>query len=374
MSHRLLVNPGTSSAWEISLKPGVNRIGRGADNDFTINHQSVSTHHVEITVTAQGVRLRDLGSTNGTFVNRTPVTEVELASGQHVQFGAVDLMFEGGAVAAAPIPVARATHPQPTAAPAGLRINRPLAESHANPAPAAVAGFTATTQVTGFRPMGVAGEDDEKRNFALSLTGVVLGAIIGMVLWHLVYRFTGRSYGIMALGIGVLAGVAPQLLGHYRSKLMGGIAATVALIAIIAANYMNTRLEIESDRKDYIAWHYEDEMEIAKPMLKAAPNGTEGEIRAYLAKEGSYANYQLKPEDIDAEEVEEVRKEWPKYRDLVAGKITAEQLYAQDVEANQPEIVTKLDRIFFLIDVLGVFNIVNIFLGVGAAFLTAKGD
>jgi hypothetical protein len=46
----------------------------------------------------------------------------------------------------------------------------------------------------------------------------------------------------------------------------------------------------------------------------------------------------------------------------------------QDVEANEHEFVTKLDRIFFILEVVGVFNIVNIFIGVGAAFLTAKGD
>lgn len=377
MSHRLLVNPGTSAAWEIVLKPGVNRIGRGADNDFVINHQSVSTHHVEITVTGQGVRLRDLGSTNGTFVNRAPVTEAELTPGQHVQFGAVDMEFAGGAAIPPAASVPAPSAPAPAPVPVGLRINRAPAETHASPAPAPVAGFAAvapTTSVAGFRPVGAPGGDDEKRSFALSLTGVMLGAIIGVVVWHLVFRFTGNNYGILAIGVGVLAGVAPQLLGHYRSKLMGVIAGAVALMAIITANYMNTRLELESDRKDYIAWHYEEEMEIAKAVTKAAPNGTEAEFRAYLAKEGSYANYQLKPEDIEAEDVEELQKEWPKYRDLAAGKITAEQLYVQDVEANQPEIVTKLDRVFFLIDVLGVFNIVNIFLGVGAAFLTAKGD
>ena len=40
--NRLLVNAGTPQAWEIQLKPGVNRIGRGEDNDFVINHQSVA--------------------------------------------------------------------------------------------------------------------------------------------------------------------------------------------------------------------------------------------------------------------------------------------------------------------------------------------
>ncbi len=130
MSHRLLVNPGTPQAWEISLKPGVNRIGRGEQNDFTINHGSVSTHHCEVTVADSVVILKDLGSTNGSFVERAPVTEIQLRPGQHVQFGAVDMTFESNAVsavtpspAAPPIPV---PVPVPGSSPSvGLRINKP---------------------------------------------------------------------------------------------------------------------------------------------------------------------------------------------------------------------------------------------------------
>src|SRR5689334_18307313 len=131
--NRLLVNAGTPQAWEIQLKPGVNRIGRGEDNDFVISHGSVSTHHCEITLNDSGVHLKDLGSTNGTFINRAPTREVWLQPGHHVQFGAVDLLFESDTASAAapaaptnaapiPIPV-----PVPTATvrPTGLRINLP---------------------------------------------------------------------------------------------------------------------------------------------------------------------------------------------------------------------------------------------------------
>ena len=113
MNYRLLVNPGTPQSWEISLKPGVNRIGRNEDNDFTISHASVSGSHCEITVSEKGAFLKDLGSTNGTFVNHAPATEVWLQPGQQVQFGLVGLMFESiapvtsptAAVSSPPIPI-----------------------------------------------------------------------------------------------------------------------------------------------------------------------------------------------------------------------------------------------------------------------------
>ena len=130
MAHRLLVNPGTPQAWEIQLRPGINRLGRGEQNDFMVSDGSVSTAHCEIFVNDAGVILKDLGSTNGTFVNRAPVREVALESGQHVQLGSVDMMFEAvGApapVSAAPL-VARLVPPVPPPG-GGLRISKAQAE------------------------------------------------------------------------------------------------------------------------------------------------------------------------------------------------------------------------------------------------------
>lgn len=98
---RLVVNPGSRVAWEIVLKLGANSIGRGADNDFQVGDPSVSTHHCQITVTAQGVVLKDLGSTNGTFVNRAPVREAALQPGQSVCLGSVEMLFQEEAPAPA---------------------------------------------------------------------------------------------------------------------------------------------------------------------------------------------------------------------------------------------------------------------------------
>jgi hypothetical protein len=381
MSHRLLVNPGTPQAWEIPLKPGVNRIGRGEQNDFTISHGSVSTRHCEITISDTAVILKDLGSTNGTFVERAPITEIHLRPGQHVQFGAVDMIFESSTASApAPIPAATVSAEPPPPPPipvptvAGLRINRAAPEAPPTPAAAPGAGFTPMAPIAGFRPGTDPADDGEKRSFGLSLTGVILGAVLGAVVWHLIYRFTDKNFGIMALATGVLAGVAPQLMGHYRGKLMGFIAATVALVAILTTQYFNTRHEMESDRQESEQYLYEEELEYAKRATQAIPEGTEAEVRAFLATEESFGEYKPKPEEMDPEEVAELQKELPKYRDLVAGKITPEQLAKLESDPEVDEFVAKLDRIFFLVSVLGVFNIVNIFLGVGAAFLTAKGD
>jgi hypothetical protein len=125
MTNRLLVNPGTPQAWEIVLKSGVNRIGRSEDNDFQVNHASVSTHHCEISVSSAGVLLKDLGSTNGTFLNRAPVKEALLQTGQHVQVGGVDMLFEAARATTAEAPIA--IPPAPARPPIAVRITTPPA-------------------------------------------------------------------------------------------------------------------------------------------------------------------------------------------------------------------------------------------------------
>jgi len=90
---RLIVNPGTDSAWEIPLPTGIATLGREAGNDFVIEHPSVSSHHCEFMVMDSGVIIKDLGSSNGTFVDGQPVSESALLPGQRLQLGEVQLQL-----------------------------------------------------------------------------------------------------------------------------------------------------------------------------------------------------------------------------------------------------------------------------------------
>ena len=92
--HRLVVNPGTPQAWEIILKPGFNSIGRGQENDFTISHDSVSTLHCQIIVEDDAVKIEDLGSTNGTFINDQLTREARLLPGQRIRLGEIGMRLE----------------------------------------------------------------------------------------------------------------------------------------------------------------------------------------------------------------------------------------------------------------------------------------
>ena len=71
-------------------------VGRGDGNVLAIHDPSVSLAHCEILVHGPEVIVRDLGSTNGTFVNRVRLEhrQAQLKSGQVVRFGSVEARLE----------------------------------------------------------------------------------------------------------------------------------------------------------------------------------------------------------------------------------------------------------------------------------------
>jgi len=64
-------------------------VGRSPACDVPIRDLTVSRHHGEIEASAAGLRIRDLGSTNGTFVNGARISESVAAAGSRVAFGKV---------------------------------------------------------------------------------------------------------------------------------------------------------------------------------------------------------------------------------------------------------------------------------------------
>ena len=77
------------------LVRAITRLGRGTDVDIRVEDPGASRNHCEI-VLGQTIFLRDLDSTNGTFLNGERVTEVPLVDGAVVQIGATSLVFRSG--------------------------------------------------------------------------------------------------------------------------------------------------------------------------------------------------------------------------------------------------------------------------------------
>jgi DNA-binding winged helix-turn-helix (wHTH) protein len=91
---------GPAACWllrgaeRIRLRQGANVLGRDLDADIVIDAVGISRRHAVIEVGDAFVRLRDLASKNGTFVDGTRVTmPVCLEDNAEVRFGAVSVQF-----------------------------------------------------------------------------------------------------------------------------------------------------------------------------------------------------------------------------------------------------------------------------------------
>jgi len=97
LTHELSVNPTT--------------VGRAEGNLFQIIEPSVSGRHCEILLRGNEVVVRDLTSTNGTFIKGERITEAILKPGQILRLGRVDLRLQVSTPTASPTPSA----PSPSA-------------------------------------------------------------------------------------------------------------------------------------------------------------------------------------------------------------------------------------------------------------------
>lgn len=101
MTPRLTVLQGPHEGLAVELRRGANRLGRDPANDLPINDPTVSGQHCEIIVGDTTIRIRDLDSCNGTFLDGQPVSEAEIQPGQSLRVGTVELHLEfpGGRIA-----------------------------------------------------------------------------------------------------------------------------------------------------------------------------------------------------------------------------------------------------------------------------------
>ena len=70
-------------------------LGRDPMDDVTLSHPTISRSHAELTREGKTVWLRDLASTNGTFVGGERIERHELRAGETVRIGPYELAFDG---------------------------------------------------------------------------------------------------------------------------------------------------------------------------------------------------------------------------------------------------------------------------------------
>lgn len=143
-------------------------VGRVEDNTFQLAEASVSSHHCEILLKDGQVRIKDLNSTNGTFIDGNQITEGVLKPGQLLRLGKVELKLEGEAPADSKKPPADATVVMPKGVSLGDLGKGPITSGGVPPA------------------KGFAKKDNRSGRLFILVAGVVLLVILGIIIFLVV--------------------------------------------------------------------------------------------------------------------------------------------------------------------------------------------
>lgn len=89
----LVVKRGPNAGSRFLLDSDVTSAGRHPDSDIFLDDVTVSRRHAEFRRIPAGFAVHDVGSLNGTYVNRQRIEVVSLASGDEVQIGKFRLIY-----------------------------------------------------------------------------------------------------------------------------------------------------------------------------------------------------------------------------------------------------------------------------------------
>ncbi|MGH3939905.1 MAG: glycogen accumulation regulator GarA [Pseudonocardiaceae bacterium] len=92
----LVVKRGPNAGSRFLLDQSTTSAGRHPESDLFLDDVTVSRRHAEFRLESGKFVVVDVGSLNGTYVNREPVDTAELASGDEVQIGKFRLVFLTG--------------------------------------------------------------------------------------------------------------------------------------------------------------------------------------------------------------------------------------------------------------------------------------
>lgn len=90
----LIVRRGPNAGSRFDLSDEVTTVGRNPDSDIFLDDVTVSRRHAEITHAEGSFTVKDLGSLNGTYLNRERIEEAApMHSGDELQIGKFRLVF-----------------------------------------------------------------------------------------------------------------------------------------------------------------------------------------------------------------------------------------------------------------------------------------
>ena len=181
MAKLVILNQGmTGRTFDVNVDRTT--VGRLDDNTFQIADASVSSRHAEILLQGSELLIRDLNSTNGTFINGDKIAEAVLKPGQILRVGQVELKIDDGqplatsapTSASAPVPAVVAAK---TPVDATLIIPRGVSLEQLEQGGTRAPGFDTNTAFS---------KKTNQTNRYFLIIGIVVGlVIIGLIIFAL---------------------------------------------------------------------------------------------------------------------------------------------------------------------------------------------
>jgi pSer/pThr/pTyr-binding forkhead associated (FHA) protein len=165
------------------LKVDKTTVGRVEDNTFQIAEASVSSHHCEVLLRGSDVVIKDLNSTNGTFINGERITESVLKPGQILRLGQVELRLEDGQTPAS----APAAPTESAPAPAVSPLKKPLDQTMVLPRGVSLNELEQGARPPGFETSKVFSKKNNKTNKWFLIIGIIVFVIIITVVCVLIW-------------------------------------------------------------------------------------------------------------------------------------------------------------------------------------------
>lgn len=94
MDNKLIIRFNGRKIDELLVRHDAISIGRKIDNDIRLEDTTVSSHHAQLIRRGGDIYIKDLGSTNGTLLNGTQITESRLGHGDVVVIGKYTIALE----------------------------------------------------------------------------------------------------------------------------------------------------------------------------------------------------------------------------------------------------------------------------------------
>ena len=243
----------TSGEQSIDLQLGRKLVvGRAVTSDVPIYDPTISRRHAEIVLTESGVRVTDLGSSNGTFLNGAKITEAEAVANDVVTFGKVSFRVKE---VTAPLPRPQVVSPPADFASPKSGIKSVVGGTIVRELPVSVSGGVPAIvmdQPQGASHLKVRGQSqEERREKKLSLLLEVSKELSKQQeldrLLDKVVDFTFQIMNVDRVSILLLDGKSDELIPRISKSRTGDASAAKHVPQSIARKAVEERVAILSD-------------------------------------------------------------------------------------------------------------------------------